>query len=56
MLVHFPLRVGKCGCMYISPFVHELKAVFDEAYEDGGANLALCVDAQKYYKQYSYSA
>ena len=38
-----------------SPFVHELKAVFDEAYDNGGANLALCVDAQKHYKHYSHS-
>ena len=41
--------------MYISPFVHELKAVFDENYDDGGANLALCLEAQQYYEYYSYS-
>lgn len=41
--------------MYISPFVHELKAVFDETYDDGGANLAICLEAQQYYEHYSYS-
>ncbi|KAL8868645.1 MAG: hypothetical protein Q9198_008108 [Flavoplaca austrocitrina] len=49
------ILAGECGCMYISPFVHELKAVFDENYDDGGANLALCLEAQQYYEHYSYS-
>ncbi|KAL8786521.1 MAG: hypothetical protein Q9213_002748 [Squamulea squamosa] len=49
------ILAGECGCMYISPFVHELKAVFDESYDDGGADLALCVEAQHYYEHYSYS-
>lgn len=45
---------AECGCTYISPFVHELKAFFDESYDDGGANLALCLEAQEYYRQNSY--
>ncbi|KAL8753741.1 MAG: hypothetical protein Q9199_004839 [Rusavskia elegans] len=49
------ILAGECGCMYVSPFVHELKAVFDESYDDGGANLALCVEAQRYYEHYAYS-
>ncbi|KAL8993176.1 MAG: hypothetical protein Q9169_006548 [Polycauliona sp. 2 TL-2023] len=49
------ILAGECGCMYVSPFVHELKAVFDDSYNDGGANNALCVDAQQYYEHYSYS-
>ncbi|KAL8730464.1 MAG: hypothetical protein Q9181_004661 [Wetmoreana brouardii] len=49
------ILAGECGCMYISPFVHELKEVFDESYNDGGANLALCVESQHYYEHYSCS-
>ena len=49
------ILAGECGCMYISPFVHELKAVLDDSYDDGGANLALCLEAQQYYEHYSYS-
>ncbi|KAL8749302.1 MAG: hypothetical protein Q9184_006861 [Pyrenodesmia sp. 2 TL-2023] len=45
---------AECGCMYISPFVYQLKAVFNQSYDDGGANLAPCVDAQQYYKHFSY--
>lgn len=45
---------AECGCKYISPFVHELKAFFDESYDDGGANLALCVEVQQYYKRFCY--
>ena len=40
--------------MYIAPFVHELKAFFDELYDDGGANLVLCHEIQQYYKKHSY--
>lgn len=49
------ILAAECGCKYIAPFVHELKSFFDESYDDGGANLALCFEAQQYYKQYSYS-
>ena len=45
------ILAAECGCTYIAPFIHELKAFFDESYDDGGANLALCVEAQQYYKQ-----
>ncbi|CAL8580579.1 hypothetical protein XPA_006301 [Xanthoria parietina] len=48
------ILAGECGCIYISPFVHELKAAFDESYDDGGANLAVCVEAQRYYEYFSY--
>lgn len=49
------ILAAECGCMYITPFVHELKAFFDESYDDGGANLDLCCEAQQYYKQHSYA-
>lgn len=45
---------AECGCMYIAPFVHELKAFFDESYNDGGANLALCHEIQQYYRRNGY--
>ena len=48
------ILAAECGCTYIAPFVHELKAFFDDCYDDGGPNLALCLEAQQYYKQYSY--
>lgn len=41
--------------MYVSPFIHELKAVFDESYDNSSTNLALCVEAQRYYEYYTYS-
>lgn len=41
--------------MYIAPFVHELKAFFDEKYDDGGANLLLCHEIQQYYRKHEYS-
>ncbi|KAL9031258.1 MAG: hypothetical protein Q9196_000696 [Gyalolechia fulgens] len=46
---------AEAGCAYIAPFVHELKAFFDDSYNDGGPNLELCVDAQRYYKQHGYN-
>ena len=48
------ILAAECGCMYIAPFVHELKAFFDESYNDGGANLALCDEIQQYYKMNQY--
>lgn len=45
---------AECGCMYIAPFVHELKAFFDESYDDGGANLVLCHEIQQYYQKHKY--
>ena len=41
--------------MYIAPFVHELKAFFDESYDDGGGNLVLCHEIQQYYQKHKYS-
>ncbi|KAL8785243.1 MAG: hypothetical protein Q9195_008716 [Heterodermia aff. obscurata] len=45
---------AECGCTYIAPFVHELKAFFDESYHDGGANLVLCHEIQQYYQKHQY--
>lgn len=49
------ILAAECGCMYISPFVHELKAIFDESYDDGGGNLTLCHEIQRYYETHKYS-
>ena len=35
--------------------MHELKAFFDETYNDGGPNLALCHEIQQYYQKHKYS-
>ena len=45
---------AECGCIYIAPFVHELKAFFDETYDDGGGNVILCHEIQQYYAYHSY--
>ena len=49
------ILAAECGCKSVSPFLHELKAILDESYDDGAPNLALCREAQDYYKQYSHS-
>ena len=49
------ILAAECGCTYIAPFVHELKAFFDTSYDDGGANLILCYEIQEYYKRYGYA-
>ena len=46
---------AECGCIYIAPFVHELKAFFDPTYDDGGGNLVLCHEIQQYYEKHQYS-
>ncbi|KAI9698121.1 MAG: hypothetical protein M1836_004123 [Candelina mexicana] len=43
---------GEVGCVSISPFVHELKALFDDTYKDGKSLLDLCVQAQRWYEQH----
>jgi len=48
------ILAAECGCMYIAPFVHELKAFFDESYDDGGPNLVLCYEIQQYYERHNY--
>ncbi|KAF7502160.1 hypothetical protein GJ744_006874 [Endocarpon pusillum] len=46
---------AEVGCVSVSPFVHELKVHFDETYHDTDPIFDLCVEAQQYYKQHSYS-
>ncbi|MCJ1281404.1 hypothetical protein MMC26_000723 [Xylographa opegraphella] len=48
------MLAAEVGCISISPFVHELRVHFDETYRDTDPILALCVDAQQYFEQYSY--
>ncbi|KAK3167555.1 hypothetical protein OEA41_010682 [Lepraria neglecta] len=45
---------AEAGCMYIAPFVHELKAFFDETYHDDGPILGHCLRIQQYYERHSY--
>ncbi|KAL9610233.1 MAG: hypothetical protein Q9167_005055 [Letrouitia subvulpina] len=53
------ILAGEAGCIYIAPFLHELKAFFDDSlirrsYKDDGPILGLCVEAQDYYRRFSY--
>jgi len=45
---------AETGCTYIAPFIHELKAFFDETYKDGEPIIPVCLRAQTYYKMFSY--
>ncbi|RAH65255.1 aldolase [Aspergillus aculeatinus CBS 121060] len=44
---------GEAGCVSISPFVHELKAIFEPSYKGSDPLLPLCVQAQQWYRQES---
>ncbi|OCK86097.1 transaldolase [Lepidopterella palustris CBS 459.81] len=45
---------GELGCTYIAPYVNELKVHFDQSYHDPSPNLALCVQAQRYYERHGF--
>ncbi|MCJ1350958.1 MAG: hypothetical protein MMC33_000940 [Icmadophila ericetorum] len=47
---------AEVGCIYMSPFCHELKAILDSTYQDTDTAFGLCVQAQRYFEQYGYSA
>ncbi|KAL9120198.1 MAG: hypothetical protein Q9187_003252 [Circinaria calcarea] len=49
------ILAAEAGCIYVSPFVHELRVQFDETYHDTDPILSLCVEAQQYFEKYSYS-
>ncbi|MCJ1404225.1 hypothetical protein MMC11_007450 [Xylographa trunciseda] len=48
------ILAAEAGCIYISPFVHELRVHFDETYHDTDPIFTLCVEAQQYFELYSY--
>ncbi|KAL9103487.1 MAG: hypothetical protein Q9163_001483 [Psora crenata] len=48
------ILAAESGCAYMSPFLHELKAFFDEKYIDNEPCLDLCFKAQGYLKEHSY--
>ncbi|KAL8726062.1 MAG: hypothetical protein Q9166_006941 [cf. Caloplaca sp. 2 TL-2023] len=48
------ILAAEVGCAWVAPFTHELKAFFDETYDDGGANLELCSQIQQYYERHQY--
>ncbi|KAI4182108.1 MAG: hypothetical protein LQ346_006651 [Caloplaca aetnensis] len=43
------ILAAEAGCIYISPFLNELKATFDSS-----PIFDICVDAQRYYEHHSY--
>ncbi|KAI0517550.1 hypothetical protein F5B22DRAFT_603353 [Xylaria bambusicola] len=49
------ILAAEAGCIYVSPFGHELRALLDEKYTDDGPYLNVPLEAQKYYQTYSYS-
>ncbi|KAH8163068.1 hypothetical protein CIB48_g5180 [Xylaria polymorpha] len=49
------ILAAEAGCIYVSPFGHELRALLDEKrYPDDGPYLNVPLEAQKYYQTYSY--
>ncbi|KAL8990412.1 MAG: hypothetical protein Q9177_000922 [Variospora cf. flavescens] len=46
---------AEAGCIYISPFLNELKATFDPSYHDPKPIFDIIVEAQRYYEQHSCS-
>ncbi|KAL4876914.1 transaldolase [Aspergillus karnatakaensis] len=47
------ILAGEAGCVSVSPFIHDLKRVVDPSHKDDDPLIALCVQAQEYYKQHS---
>ncbi|KAI0815549.1 hypothetical protein GGR55DRAFT_675166 [Xylaria sp. FL0064] len=48
------ILAAEAGCIYVSPFGHELRALLDEKYTDDGPYLNVSLEAQKYYQTHSY--
>ncbi|KAL8931104.1 MAG: hypothetical protein Q9208_000208 [Pyrenodesmia sp. 3 TL-2023] len=48
------ILAAEAGCIYISPFLNELKATFDSSYHDPSPIFEICVNAQRYYERHSY--
>ncbi|KAK5636063.1 hypothetical protein RRF57_011775 [Xylaria bambusicola] len=48
------ILAAEAGCIYVSPFGHELRALLDDKYTDDGPYLDVPLEAQKYYQAYSY--
>ncbi|KAI9739520.1 MAG: hypothetical protein M1834_006236 [Cirrosporium novae-zelandiae] len=44
---------AEVGCLYIAPYVNELKVHFDTNYKDLNKALPLCIQAQRYYKMHN---
>ncbi|KAL8833239.1 MAG: hypothetical protein Q9170_004403 [Blastenia crenularia] len=49
------ILAAEAGCVYVSPFLNELKAGFDPSYHDPDPIFDIIVEAQRYYEQHSYS-
>ncbi|KAH6679417.1 transaldolase [Halenospora varia] len=45
---------AEVGCLYIAPYVNELRVHFDAGFKDENKAQKLCVDAQRYYEKYGY--
>ncbi|ORY15688.1 putative transaldolase [Clohesyomyces aquaticus] len=48
------ILAAEAGCIYVSPFVHELRTFFNDDYVDTNPILPLCTQIQQYYSQHSY--
>ncbi|PHH93405.1 hypothetical protein CDD83_3718 [Cordyceps sp. RAO-2017] len=47
------ILAGEVGCVSVSPFINELKALFDDTYEGSVPNPGLCAEAQRYYERHA---
>lgn len=45
---------AEVGCLYIAPYVNELRVHFDAGFRDENKKQKLCVDAQRYFEKYGY--
>ncbi|KAI4090961.1 MAG: hypothetical protein L6R37_007816 [Teloschistes peruensis] len=48
------ILAAEVGCVYVSPFLNELKAALDPDYHDDNPIFDIVVDAQHYYRQHNY--
>ncbi|KAI4195793.1 MAG: hypothetical protein LQ350_006987 [Teloschistes chrysophthalmus] len=48
------ILAAEAGCVYVSPFLNELKAALDPDYHDDNPIFDIVVDAQHYYRQHNY--
>ncbi|KAF2420708.1 transaldolase [Tothia fuscella] len=49
------MLAGEVGCIFVSPFVHELRVHFDESYHDKDPIFDIVLQAQKFYRQHQYA-
>ncbi|KAL8738687.1 MAG: hypothetical protein Q9181_000571 [Wetmoreana brouardii] len=46
---------AEAGCIYVSPFLNELRAGIDPTYHDPSPIFDVCINAQRYYEQHGHT-